>query len=207
MPRLWRKRVYRRGSMTSQFVIVPCNLKRANQAISAWHRHHSPIGDAIFCVAVATAEDMVVRGVAVVGRPASNGCEDGWTCEVRRTATDGTANACSKLLSTCRRVSSILGYGKIQTYTLPVEGGASLRAAGWIDEAQTHGRSDFSTRVEARPKGSKYGGRKVGRQARADRHRQQGVKTRWAVDDRDGIPTPTWPEISTPTHPGLFDHL
>src|ERR1035441_8056475 len=70
-------------------------------------------------------------GVAIVGRPVARRLDDGETLEVTRLCTDGTPNACSFLYGACRRAAFALGYGRIGTYTLQDEGGASLRAAGW----------------------------------------------------------------------------
>ena len=53
------------------------------------------------------------------------------TLEVTRLCTDGTKNACSFLYGKAARAAFALGYRRIGTYTLPDEGGASLRAAGW----------------------------------------------------------------------------
>ncbi len=46
-------------------------------------------------------------------------------------ATDGTKNACSMLYGAAWRAARALGWLRLVTYTLPEEGGASLRAAGW----------------------------------------------------------------------------
>ena len=56
--------------------------------------------------------------------------DDGRTAEVVRCCTDGTGNACSMLYRAAWRAVRALGYIKLVTYTLPDEGGASLRAAG-----------------------------------------------------------------------------
>ncbi len=72
-----------------------------------------------------------MRGVATVGRPVARLLDDGWTLEVNRVATDGAPNACSALYGAARRATFALGYRKLITYTLPEEGGASLRASGW----------------------------------------------------------------------------
>lgn len=45
---------------------------------------------------------------------------------------DGTRNACSMLYAACRKAGRALGHDPILTYTLPEEGGASLKAAGFI---------------------------------------------------------------------------
>ena len=72
-----------------------------------------------------------VRGVAIVGRPVARHLDDGWTLEVNRCCTDGADNACSMLYGASWRVARNLCYTKLITYTLPEEGGASLRGAGW----------------------------------------------------------------------------
>jgi len=100
----------------------------ANEYVRKWHRHNRPTLGAIFCVGVA---DEQVRGVAIVGRPVARRLDDGQTVEILRIATDGARNACSMLLGACRRASRALGYSRVITYTLPNEGGASLRAAGF----------------------------------------------------------------------------
>jgi len=92
----------------------------------------------IFNVAVVD-EDGLVRGVATVGRPVARMLCDGFTLEVNRVATDGFPNACSFLYGAVSRVARSLGYNAIVTYTLPEEGGASLRAAGWVADRQVRG--------------------------------------------------------------------
>jgi hypothetical protein len=84
-------------------------------------------------------ETNALRGVAMAGRPVSRCLDDGLTIEVNRVCTDGVRNGCSMLLGACARVAACLGYARIITYTLPAEGGASLRGAGWTCEAQTRG--------------------------------------------------------------------
>ncbi|OFS40784.1 hypothetical protein HMPREF3069_20185, partial [Achromobacter xylosoxidans] len=54
-----------------------------------------------------------------------------WTLEVTRLCTDGTPSACSKLYGAAWQAARALGYIRLLTYTMPDEGGASLRAAGW----------------------------------------------------------------------------
>ena len=110
--------------------IVPITLAEAKAYIATHHRHHKPPLSHKFSVAVAD-EEGTVRGVATVGRPVSRHLDDGWTLEVNRVATDGARNACSMLYGAAWRVAKALGYRKLITYTLPEEGGASLRGAGW----------------------------------------------------------------------------
>lgn len=110
-------------------VVTPINLDEANAFVSKHHRHHRPVPGAKFSVAVSDGAE--VRGVAIVGRPVARMSDDGWTLEVNRCCTDGTRNACSMLYGAAWRAAKALGYRKLVTYTLPEEGGASLRAAGW----------------------------------------------------------------------------
>lgn len=109
--------------------VTPIRHAEANEYVRRLHRHNRPTLGAIFCVAV--SDDSGVRGVAIVGRPVARMLDDGATVEVLRVCTDGARNACSMLYGAARRVARGLGYSRIVTYTLPDEGGASLRAAGF----------------------------------------------------------------------------
>lgn len=110
--------------------VVPAELAEANAFVSQHHRHHKPAIGHKFSLAVAD-EQGAIRGVAIVGRPVSRALDDGLTLEVTRIATDGARNAPSALLGAARRATFALGYKRLVTYTLPEEGGTSLRAAGW----------------------------------------------------------------------------
>lgn len=118
--------------------IVPMKHATANDFVRRLHRHSRPTLGAIFCVGVA---DDDVRGVAIVGRPVARHLDDGATVEILRVATDGARNACSMLYGACRRIAREMGYGRILTYTLPHEGGASLRAAGYRFDGDAGGPS------------------------------------------------------------------
>src|SRR5262249_12004906 len=142
--------------------IAPCTLRQANAFVAAHHRHHRPARGCRFTLGVADGEGRL-RGVAVVGRPVSRMLDDGRTAEVTRLWSDGARNACSLLLGACWRAARALGYRKLITYTMPEEGGASLRGAGWKLVGETEGRS------WSRP----------GR-GRTDKH-PVGVKLRWEV--------------------------
>jgi hypothetical protein len=110
-------------------IITPINFDEANAFISKFHRHHKPMQGCKFCVAV--SDDEKVVGVAIVGRPVARMLDNGWTLEVNRCCTDGTKNACSILYSASWKAAKALGYQRLITYTLPEEGGASLRASNW----------------------------------------------------------------------------
>ena len=109
--------------------LTPITQREAFAFVQQHHRHHRPPRCSILQVAV--ARDGNVVGVAIVGRPVSRMLQDGWTAEVIRVATDGSRNACSKLYGAAWRAVRALGYKRLITYTLPEEGGASLRGAGF----------------------------------------------------------------------------
>lgn len=132
----------------TQLHIVPCDLKTANEFVRKMHRHSRPVVGHRFSVAVAD-KNGVIRGVAIIGRPVSRFLDDGKAAEVTRLCTDGARNACSMLYGAARRAARALGYAPIYTYTLPEEGGASLRAAGWMLDKEYAGGS--SARWHSRP--------------------------------------------------------
>lgn len=142
--------------------ITPITLREANAYVEANHRHHKPARGCIVCCAVSEGDQ--VRGVVIVGRPVARRVQDGWTAEVTRCCTDGARNACSMLYRAAWRAVKALGYRKLVTYTLPEEGGASLRGAGFKCIGAAGGGS---WNVPSRP--------------RVDTHPFQ-VKLRWELD-------------------------
>lgn len=109
--------------------LAAISIREASRFVLHHHRHLRPPQGALF--AIACEHDGQLVGVAIVGRPVGRGLQDGRTVEITRLCTDGTANAPSFLLSRCRRAAAALGYQRVITYTIPAEGGASLRAAGF----------------------------------------------------------------------------
>ncbi len=125
--------------------VIPCTLKDARAYVAAHHRHHRPPLGGLW--AVAASDGQKVRGVAIIGRPVARTLDDGSTAEVTRLCTDGAPNACSLLYGAARRAARALGYTRLITYTLPDEGGASLRAAGWqVDGTSRGGRWSRASR-------------------------------------------------------------
>lgn len=118
--------------------VIPIELRDANRVVAALHRHHKPTVGHRFSIAAVDDSGAIV-GVAIVGRPVARLTPSSEVLEVARVATDGTKNACSILLGAAARAGRALGYVKIQTFTLPEEGGASLRGAGWTCEGEAGG--------------------------------------------------------------------
>lgn len=136
---------------------MPISLDEANAFVNEHHRHHKPVVGHKF--SIAAVDDGRVAGVVIVGRPVSRHRDDGATLEVTRLCTDGTRNACSFLYGRAAKATFALGYQRIGTYTMPDEGGASLRAAGWRLIAETPGRSwsvASRPRVDSHPLGQKW---------------------------------------------------
>lgn len=116
---------------------MPVTLKVANSFVAEHHRHNKPVPGCVSVVGVTDGKKL--RGVAVIGRPIARALDDGYTAEVRRCCTDGAPNACSMLYRAAWRAVKALGYRKLITYTLPEEGGASLRASGFPPPVQAGG--------------------------------------------------------------------
>lgn len=107
--------------------------------VSEHHRHHTPPTGHLFSIGAFEAGRLC--GVVIVGRPVARARQDGLTAEITRLCTDGTRNACSFLYGRASKAVLALGYRRLGTYTLKTEGGASLRAAGWVVVAEVKGRS------------------------------------------------------------------
>lgn len=125
---------------TMKLRIVPTDLKTANEFVRKLHRHSRPVVGHRFAVGVAD-ESGTLRGVAIVGRPVAPRLDNGFAAEITRLCTDGTRNACSMLYGAARRAARAMGMEPIYTYTLPDEGGASLRAAGFRLDKEDAGGS------------------------------------------------------------------
>jgi hypothetical protein len=123
--------------------IIPVNLKVANDFVKRLHRHNKPVVGYKFAVGVED-ENGILRGVAIVGRPVARFLDNGKTAEITRLCTDGEKNACSMLYGAARRAAKALGYESIITYTLPEEGGASLKASGFKLDKENAGNSALS---------------------------------------------------------------
>lgn len=116
--------------------LCPMNLKAAARFVGRHHRHNRPPVGGLFAIGVRGDGSDEPCGVAIVGRPVARNSDDGHTCEVTRLCTTGGRNACSILYGAAARAAKALGYRRIITYTLASEPGTSLRAAGWVRDAE-----------------------------------------------------------------------
>jgi hypothetical protein len=108
----------------------PLTLAQANSLVSSMHRHHKPARGHRFSIGAFAGDDCI--GAVIVGRPVARAVDQYEVAEVTRLVTDGTRNACSFLYGRAAAAAAAMGFRYIQTYTLPEEGGASLRGAGWV---------------------------------------------------------------------------
>lgn len=110
----------------------PATLAEANALVESLHRHHKRCQGHRFSIAAYDGEKLV--GAIIVGRPVARKTDQYAVAEVTRLVTDGTPHACSFLYARAARAAEAMGFDRIQTFTLPSEGGASLRGAGWTCE-------------------------------------------------------------------------
>ena len=119
--------------------VRPIELKDAQNYIRTYHRHHQPPVGHRFSIGLFDANG-IMHGTCVVGRPVARlAGHPSDVAEVTRLCTDGVKNGCSILYAAAARACAALGFIRIQTYTLPSEGGTSLRAAGWINAGEAGG--------------------------------------------------------------------
>lgn len=113
--------------------LKPITLRKANDFVSAHHRHNGRTSRNGGKWAVAIEQEGETVGVAIVGNPLSATLMDGYTAEVLRVCVrdDAGNGACSKLYAACWRAWRAMGGRRLITYTLQSESGASLRGAGW----------------------------------------------------------------------------
>ncbi len=142
--------------LQARIEVVPVTLRGACAYIAQHHRHHRPPRGCLFCIGASVGGKIV--GVAIVGRPVARHLQDGRTAEVTRVATDGTPNACSALYGAAWRAARAIGWLRLVTYTLPQEGGTSLRASGWrlIGEAGGSWNHPSRPRVDHAPTRTKF---------------------------------------------------
>jgi hypothetical protein len=167
--------------------VLPVELAEANAFITALHRHHKPVVGHRFSLGCVD-DSGLLHGVAVVGRPVARlAGSPRDVAEVTRLATDGTYNACSILYAAAARACKAMGFRRIQTYTLPSEGGASLRASGWVNEGEAGGGQWKHT---------------DGKPRRTDQPTE--VKTRWALHFARPALEVLMPDVATDIAQGVL---
>lgn len=133
--------------MAKHLIAKPTTIKKANEFVKQYHRHHRPTSrnTGKWAISVADKVSGNILGVAIVGNPVSATYMDGKTLEITRLcviegAKKGTA---SFLISRCLKIWKLMGGEKLITYTLQKECGSSLRGAGWVKVAEVKPHNDW----------------------------------------------------------------
>jgi hypothetical protein len=124
---------------------MPLGLREANDFVERYHRHSRRTArDGGKWAIGAYDHEGVLWGVAIVGRTSARLLHDGVTAEIRRTCVRPGAprNVNSFLYGRCWRIWQAMGGHRLITYTLPEEGGASLRGAGFRLAATSKGHKN-----------------------------------------------------------------
>jgi hypothetical protein len=129
--------------VASAVKVIPLTRDAAKEYVRKNHRHNKPPTSHKFSLGLLGDGGELV-GVLVAGLPVARWFDDGLTLELTRVCTDGTANACSMLVGAARRAAAAMGYERIVTYTQAEEGGASMRAAGMVRDAELEPRGSWA---------------------------------------------------------------
>ncbi|GIG63627.1 hypothetical protein Lfu02_79990 [Longispora fulva] len=129
--------------------VVPLDLAAANRMVATLHRHHPKVASHRYSIGVIDDQG-VIRGAAILSRPAARMTDWHTVVEVSRLVTDGTPNACSMLYGAAARAAKALGFRRVQTFILDTEPGTTLRAAGWVLDGVSPGGSWASPSRPAR---------------------------------------------------------
>jgi hypothetical protein len=156
-----------------QLEVAPIEWRDAKAFVGEHHEHCQEPAGWRFGAAVRNGKQLI--GVVTVGRPVARAYDKSKVVEVNRLCVRRDVprplvwNACSLLYGWSAREARKRGFERIITYTLETESGVSLRAAGFVPEAQVRARkSGWST--ASRPR---------------DADRTPNVnKTRWARELR-----------------------
>ncbi|MCR0984050.1 XF1762 family protein [Roseomonas populi] len=125
--------------------IRPVSFACAADFVRRHHAHNA--APTAWRYGAAIANGSTLLGVVMVGNPVARGLMGRGMVEVnrlciRRDIPRALAwNACSQLYGWAAREAEARGFERIVTYTRADEEGGSLRAVGWIREAQVRGRS------------------------------------------------------------------
>lgn len=149
----------------------PISLREANRFVDLHHRHNGPARGHLFSVGLEDDEGDLV-GVGIASRPVARRMQDGFTFEVVRVCTQGHPNANSMIYARLTRAARALGYRRGITYTLESEPGTSLKAAGWVPDAEVPAAPTWSRQDRPRDQTDLFG----------EERRPPEAKRRWRID-------------------------
>lgn len=156
--------------MTAGLALTPVTLTAARRFVNTHHSHNeAPLGW-LFGTGVSLDETLI--GVAIVGRATGRGIDQFLDVEITRVCLaerDTFRNAASMLYGAACRMAAAGGYRDAYTYTLEDEDAASVRAAGFVLDAELPQRPSWSTPTRPRYDHNLFG----------ERTRPTGPKRRW----------------------------
>jgi len=149
--------------------IAPVSLQAAQAYVRKYHRHNTAPQGHKFSIGLLADSEYI--GVVIASIPKARALNDGMTLEINRVCCDAAYfNACSKLYAAAVKAGRAMGYTRFVTYTLPEEGGGSVKAVGF----------QYAGRVPAKPEGWNCRGRPRAAPVRYP----SGEKVRWILSDR-----------------------
>jgi len=131
--------------------VRPISFRDAAQFVGRHHSHSRPPLTWRFGFGVWNGRALLM-GVAMIGNPVAralmgrNLVEVLRLCVRRDTEPMLRDGCCSKLYAAAARHAEHAGFSRIITYTTILEDGASVRAAGWVRDAEVPGRGWHSAR-------------------------------------------------------------
>jgi len=150
--------------------LVPVTRNEARVFVAEHHAHNDVTLQWKFATGLACDGELV--GVAIVGRPTGRGLDQQRAVEITRLCISEAGryrNAASRLYGAACRMAAAGGYRVAYTYTLAEEDAASVRAAGFVLDAELEERPTWSTPGRPRQEETLFGARK----------RPAGPKRRW----------------------------
>lgn len=149
---------------------VPVSVTEAKLFVNLHHRHCEAPESWRFGTGLSHDGELVA--IAMLGRPTARGLDQVLDVEVTRVCVIEPAryrNACSMLYGALCRAAKALGYRDAYTYTVEGEDAASVRAAGFLPDADLGERPTWASASRPRQDETLFGPRK----------RPTGPKTRW----------------------------
>lgn len=135
--------------------VRPCTLAEAKRFVDEHHRHNkAPTGHKLSVKLV--DDEGATIGVATLSRPVARRLDTGLNAEITRLCTLGHRNGCSMLYGALARIAKAMGYHRVYTYTQAEEGGASPRAAGFIEDNRRGPRGSWAEDSQLRFRDASY---------------------------------------------------
>lgn len=163
-----------------RYELVPVTLTDAKRLVNGFHEHNEAPEGWKFGTGIAFEGELV--GVAMVGRATGRGIDQHRDVEITRVCLKEKGiykNAASMLYGAACRMAQAGGYRTAWTYTLEEEDAASVKAAGFVLDAELPARETWSTPSRPRYEETLFGPRK----------RPTGPKNRWR---RELAPLRVW---------------